>query len=175
MTSRVAPVHRRVLAAAAALALGGCASTAIEQNFGDARQLAQDRLGTELKWLRTDEARREAATDVDAALARPLSADNAVRLALSTSPAVQALLYESAGSGGSFRYAAHCLHTLEKLGDYLPVSLRLFGKLNDAPKMIFPASPLLANDPLVVAALKDWHEKNLTGSATGVPSLTPDA
>lgn len=51
----------------------------------------------------------------------------------------------------------------------------LIGKLNDAPKAIFPASPLLANDSAAVAALMQWYKTNLTGSATGVPSLTPDA
>ncbi len=51
----------------------------------------------------------------------------------------------------------------------------LIGKLNDAPKMSFPAVPLLANTPHAVAVLKNWYELNLTGSATGAPSLTPDA
>ena len=106
MTSTESPAGRWVLAAVAALALGGCAGTAIEQNFGDARQMAQDRLGTDLEWLRTDEARRKAATDVDAALAKPLSADDAVRLALSASPAVQALLYESAATSAAVTQSA---------------------------------------------------------------------
>ena len=60
---------RRLLAGIALLALGGCASTAIEQNFSEAQQLTQDRFGTELKWLRTDDARREAREQVDATLA----------------------------------------------------------------------------------------------------------
>src|SRR5947207_5756356 len=33
------------------LVLAGCASTAIDQNFSSARQLAQEQLGGELKWL----------------------------------------------------------------------------------------------------------------------------
>ena len=106
MTSKVVPAGRRAFAAVVAVALGGCASTAIEQNFSDARKLAQDRLGTELKWLRSDDARREAQKDIDAALAKPLSADDAVRLALATSPAVQALLYESAATSAAVTQSA---------------------------------------------------------------------
>ena len=105
-SSRPAPRSRWLLAAAATFALGGCASTAIEQNFDQARTLTQDRFGTELKWLRTDEARREAAKQVDAALARPLTADDAVRLALAHSPAVQALLYESAATSAAVTQSA---------------------------------------------------------------------
>ena len=105
-SSRPAPRSRWLLAAAATFALGGCASTAIEQNFDQARTLTQDRFGTELKWLRTDDARREASAQVDAALAGPLAADDAVRLALAHSPAVQALLYESAATSAAVTQSA---------------------------------------------------------------------
>ena len=100
------PRHRGLFAAIAALALGGCAGTAIERNFDDAQKLAHDRLGADLKWLRTDDARRKAAAQVDAALAAPLSADDAVRLALAHSPAVQALLYDSAAASAAVTQAA---------------------------------------------------------------------
>ena len=106
MTPKAARAGRWLFTAAAALALGGCAGTAIERNFGDAQTMAKDRLGADLKWLRTDEARREAATDVDVALAKPLSADDAVRLALAYSPAVQALLYESAAASAAVTQSA---------------------------------------------------------------------
>ena len=106
LPSRRRPRHPGLLAAIAALALGGCAGTAIERNFGDAQKLAHDRLGVELKWLRTDDARREAVAQVDAVLAAPLSGDDAVRLALAHSPAVQALLYDSAAASAGATQAA---------------------------------------------------------------------
>jgi outer membrane protein TolC len=105
-SSRGGLLPRSVVAAVAALALGGCAGTAIEQNFDHAQKLTQERLGTELKWLRTDEARREAREQLDATLGKPLSADDAVRLALAHSPAVQALLYESAAASAAVTQSA---------------------------------------------------------------------
>lgn len=90
-------VRRPVVSAAlAALLLSGCASTAIRENFSSAQQLSQERLGAQVRWLTTDEARRQAQSDVDALLAKPLSADDAVRIALAYSPSLQAMLYESA-------------------------------------------------------------------------------
>ena len=86
--------------------LGGCASTAIEQNFASAKKFSRDRLGADVKWLTTDEARRQAQTDVDALLAAPLGADGAVRIALAYSPALQAMLYEGAAGSASATQSA---------------------------------------------------------------------
>ncbi|MEO5701369.1 MAG: TolC family protein [Casimicrobiaceae bacterium] len=76
--------------------LAGCATTAIDGNFRAAEEVTRNRLGAEVKWLTTDEARRVARTTTDELLARPLDADDAVRIALAYSPAVQALLFERA-------------------------------------------------------------------------------
>ena len=103
---RCLPGKRPLIAAAATLFLAGCASTAIEQNFSSVQQLSQERLGVELKWLTTDDARRQAQADVDALLAKPLGADDAVRIALAYSPALQAMLYESAVSSASATQSA---------------------------------------------------------------------
>jgi outer membrane protein TolC len=92
--------------AVAALALTGCASTAIDRNFSSAQQLSQDRLGAQLRWLNTEEARRQAESDVDALLAKPLMADDAVRVALAYSPSLQAVLYESAADSASATQSA---------------------------------------------------------------------
>jgi outer membrane protein TolC len=94
------------LPAVAALVLAGCASTTIEQNFADAQQLSRERLESELKWLTTDEAGRQAQHDVDALLDKPLSGDDAVGIALAYSPALQAMLYESATSSASATQSA---------------------------------------------------------------------
>ena len=99
-------ISRVAVAAAAALVLAGCASTAIDRNFSGAEQLTRERLGSELKWLTTDEARRQAQGDVDALLGKPMGSDDAVRIALANSPALQAMLYESAASSASATQSA---------------------------------------------------------------------
>jgi outer membrane protein TolC len=92
--------------AALALALSGCASTAIDGNITTAQDVAQQRLGAELRWLTTEAARDDARAEVDRLLQQPLSADDAVRIALAHSPAVQAMLYESAAASAQATQAA---------------------------------------------------------------------
>lgn len=81
---------------ALALALAGCASTAVQDNFNEVQGLSRKQLGADVKWLTSDDARRQAQSDTDALLAKPLSGDDAVRISLAYSPALQAMLYESA-------------------------------------------------------------------------------
>jgi outer membrane protein TolC len=105
------------LAAAAAL-LAGCAGTAIDAQYGQVQQFARERVGIEPKWLTTDEARRQAQADVDAALARPLSMDDAVRIALAYSPALQATLFEGAAASADATQSARLpnpVFTFERL------------------------------------------------------------
>ncbi|MCE9657962.1 MAG: TolC family protein [Burkholderiales bacterium] len=97
---------RSLLATAAAILLGACTSTAVDDNFSGARQLSRERLGVEPTWLTSDEARRQAEANVEALLARPLGADDAVRVALAYSPALQAMLYEGAASAAETAQAA---------------------------------------------------------------------
>ncbi len=94
----VHPRQRLIAAISAALLLGGCASTAVQENFGSAQQFTRERLGAEVRWLDTDEARRDAQAEVDALLQKPLSADDAVRIALAYSPSLQAVLFEGAAN-----------------------------------------------------------------------------
>ncbi|RQP21973.1 TolC family protein [Albitalea terrae] len=100
------PRQRLLAAAVAALVLAGCASTTINENFTSVQQLSQERLGGEVKWLTTEDARLQAQTDVDALLAKPLSGDDAVRIALAYSPALQAMLYESAANSAAATQSA---------------------------------------------------------------------
>jgi len=100
------PAKRLAVAAAATLVLAGCASTAINDNFSSTQQLSKERLGTEVKWLTTDTDRAQAQADVDALLTKPLSGDDAVRIALAYSPALQAMLYEAAVSSASATQSA---------------------------------------------------------------------
>lgn len=87
---------RQLTLLALAVALTGCASTAVQENFNQVQGLSRQQLGAEPRWLTSDEARRQAQADTDRLLARPLGADDAVRIALAYSPALQAMLYESA-------------------------------------------------------------------------------
>jgi outer membrane protein TolC len=87
--------------AAVALLLAGCASTSIDRNLVGAEQLGRQHLGAQLRWLTTDDARRQAQADIEARLAKPLSAEDAVQIALGYSPALQALLYERAADAAS--------------------------------------------------------------------------
>ncbi|MCW7541431.1 TolC family protein [Aquabacterium sp. A7-Y] len=117
MTSRAVP-RPRLAAVTAALLLAGCASTAIDQNVQGVQRLTQGRLGAEVKWLNSDEARRQAQADVDATLAKPLTADDAVRLALAHSPALQAALFESAAASAGATQSARLpnpIFTFERL------------------------------------------------------------
>ena len=100
------PGRRLLTAAAATIVLAGCASTGIDKNFSSVRQLSRERLGSDVKWLTTDDARRQARIDVNAMLAKPLGADDAVRIALAFSPSLQAMLYESAASSASAAQSA---------------------------------------------------------------------
>jgi outer membrane protein TolC len=87
---------KRLTLLALAAALAGCASTAVNDNFNEVQSLTRQHLGAEVKWLNTEAARRQAQADAERLLAQPLAADDAVRIALAYSPALQAMLYESA-------------------------------------------------------------------------------
>ncbi|CAG1017615.1 hypothetical protein BURC_02283 [Burkholderiaceae bacterium] len=104
--SSAAASQRASLAAIALLLLGGCASTAIDQNFASVKALSREHLGSNVRWLTTDEARQQARSEVDALLAKPLGADDAVRIALAHSPALQAMLYDSAATSAAATQSA---------------------------------------------------------------------
>lgn len=86
---------RLATAAAAAVLLAGCATLSIEDDRARLQGFAQDALGAKVARLATDDARRQAAAEVQRLLAAPLSADDAVRIALAHSPALQALLAQA--------------------------------------------------------------------------------
>jgi outer membrane protein TolC len=80
----------RLIAAAAALALGGCASFSPDGGFGAVQQATRPHLAQEARWARDDAARAALREQADALLARPLGADDAVQLALLNNPGLQA-------------------------------------------------------------------------------------
>ena len=81
---------KRVAAALAALALAGCATFAPDGGFGAIEKTTQDRAGAQPRWQRTDADRDEVAALVREKLAAPLSAEDAVRIALVNNPGLQA-------------------------------------------------------------------------------------
>lgn len=85
----------RIAIASAVVLLGGCATLSIESDRAQLQSFAQESLGAKVAWLATDEARRESASEVERLLAAPLSADDAVRIALAYSPALQSLLAQA--------------------------------------------------------------------------------
>jgi outer membrane protein TolC len=81
---------RRVAAALAALGLAGCATFSADGGFGPVGTTAQERVGAQPRWQRTDADRDEVARLVRETLAAPLSAEDAVRIALVNNPGLQA-------------------------------------------------------------------------------------
>lgn len=89
---------RIALAAAALLALAGCAAPDMDAALQEAGALAAPVAGTAKTELARDPAQREeAARRAGELLAKPMTADGAVQLALANSPAFQAALAESWG------------------------------------------------------------------------------
>lgn len=85
---------RLVLVVAAATSLAGCASFSPDGGFAPVEQTAQERLGKEVRWARSDADREAIARRVDALLARPLAMDDAVQLALLNNRGLQAAFFE---------------------------------------------------------------------------------
>lgn len=121
MTSLQESAHaaRTLLAGACAAALlAGCASTAIDTNVAAAHADVQARARVDFQWLTSDEARARARDDVAATLRQPLGEDDAVRIALSYSPSLQALLFDRAAASATATQSARLpnpVFTLERL------------------------------------------------------------
>ncbi|GAB4482474.1 MAG: TolC family protein [Burkholderiaceae bacterium] len=96
----------RLSTAAAAVVLAGCATLSIEDDRARLQAFAQDALGAGVARLVTEDVRRETAAKVERLLAAPLSADDAVRIALAYSPALQSVLAQTdAGSAAATQSA----------------------------------------------------------------------
>jgi outer membrane protein TolC len=97
-----------VFAVLSAALLGGCASFSEDGGFDAIQSAAQSRLQKDVAWSR-DEARRSASqARVDALLAQPLSADDAVQIALLNNPGLQAA-FNTLGIAEADRVAAQRL------------------------------------------------------------------
>ncbi len=89
--------RRQVSLASVSLALlliSGCASFSSDGGFTPVSKIARDRLGQELAWGRTDADRDTIAKRVAELLAKPLSVDDAVQVALLNNRGLQAAFAE---------------------------------------------------------------------------------
>lgn len=88
-------IFRLSALATAALVLAGCASVNIDQALLDTNDQARPFTQGKLELSRTEQQQQARATLSNELLAKPLSMDDAVQLALANSPAVQTLLAQS--------------------------------------------------------------------------------
>ena len=89
------PVPRRLaLALLSTALLGGCASFSKDGGFGDVQTATQSRIGKDVVWARDDATRAESRARVERLLAAPVSADDAVQIALLNNPGLQAAFNE---------------------------------------------------------------------------------
>jgi outer membrane protein TolC len=79
-----------VLALFSATLLGGCASFSPDGGFDAIQSATQSRIQKDVVWARDDASRNQAQARIDALLAQPLSADDAVQIALLNNPGLQA-------------------------------------------------------------------------------------
>ncbi len=78
------------LAVLSAALLGGCASFSPDGGFDAIQTATQARIQKDVVWTRDDASRSQAQARIDALLAKPLSADDAVQIALLNNPGLQA-------------------------------------------------------------------------------------
>ena len=86
----------RVASLTVVLLVGGCATIDPARDLQEAVALAGDSVGAAPRLLRSDDERREARATVQKILAEPLAIDDAVRIAVAYSPAMQASLHDGA-------------------------------------------------------------------------------
>ncbi len=81
---------RQLAVSGALLALSGCASFSTDGGFGAVQQLTQQRSNAATTWIKSDADAATVKQKVTAMLARPLSADDAVAIALMNNRSLQA-------------------------------------------------------------------------------------
>ena len=92
--STTATRTRRLLAGFALAGLGGCATFSQDGGFNSVESIAKDRLGKEVRWIKSEADADTAQAMVKALLANPLSADDAVQVALLNNRGLQATYAE---------------------------------------------------------------------------------
>lgn len=87
------PFTLRVLALLSATLMGGCASFSPDGGFDPIQLATQSRIQKDVVWTRDDASRQQSQARIDALLAQPLAADDAVQIALLNNPGLQATFY----------------------------------------------------------------------------------
>ena len=154
-------LFRLTALAAAALMAAGCASVNIDQELQGANDLIAASSATftqgKVELTRSAQQRQSSASLSNALLAKPLSMDNAVQLALANSPALQAVLAQSWADMAQAMQAgrlANPLFTFERvrLGDELEIGRLLsFGLLD---LLTLPRRINIANGQVAQARLQ---------------------
>ena len=90
----------KILAVLPMLALAACATTGLDGGFGEVGQAVASRTGAETKWVRSQHDADAVRERVQAPLAKPLAAEDAVQIALVNNPGLQASYAELGVAGG---------------------------------------------------------------------------
>lgn len=101
-----------------ALALAGCASVSVERNVEATQSFSREKFAADMRWLNSDEQRQTAQVDVARLLDKPLSGEDAVRIAVAYSAGFQALLADNAAASAQATQRARLpnpVFTFEKL------------------------------------------------------------
>jgi len=154
---RALPPHLRSLAAVAlgAVALGGCATFTPDGGFTPVGEAVRERIGKEAAWSRTDAEREALDVRVTALLAKgPLSADDAVQVALLNNRGLQAQIADlgvaeadlvQAGRLPNPRFSLHRVsdehhYKLERAISFNLLSLAALPLVSDIEKRRFAAA-----------------------------------
>ena len=89
------PIFKRIAGVAAIVALAGCASVNIDQAVSETNETTSTFTQGKLQLSRTGQQQQARSNLADELLAKPLTRDDAVQLALANSPALQTLLAQS--------------------------------------------------------------------------------
>jgi len=100
------PTSMRLLTLTLAAGLAGCAGVPVADDLRVAGDATERHFQARPVWLDTEAARHEAQAEVDRRLAGPLGADDAVRIALAYSPAMQAVLSDGVAASAAATQAA---------------------------------------------------------------------
>jgi outer membrane protein TolC len=85
------PARLRLLAGITLITLlGGCATLSPDAGFSSVESMAKERLNKDVKWVKTDADKQAVHGRVQELLTKPLSADDAVQIALLNNPSLQA-------------------------------------------------------------------------------------
>lgn len=102
----------------ALLTLAGCATPGADRIIQSADSMAQSEFGARVTWNTTAEERAHARADADLRLAKPLTAEDAVAIALRQSPAYQVLLSQAVAASAEAAQTARIgnpVFTFERL------------------------------------------------------------